>query len=77
MSGVEGIVRDMILVYSSTKYFILLASDVVAEGLNFKASFAKMPLKKKRWGGSCKSDSIPAGKISQKDCYPLRHKASI
>lgn len=50
MSGVEGIVRDMILVYSSTKYFILLASDVVAEGLNFKASFAKMPLKKKKVG---------------------------
>lgn len=44
MSGVEGIVRDMILVYSSTKYFILLASGV-AEGLNFKASFAKIPLK--------------------------------
>lgn len=50
MSGVEGIVRDMILVYSSTKYFILLASDVVAEGLNFKGSFAKMPLKKKKGG---------------------------
>lgn len=45
MSGVEGIVRDMILIYSSTKYFILLASSVVAEGLNFKVSFAKMPLK--------------------------------
>lgn len=45
MSGVECIVRDMILVYSSTKYFISLASSVVAEGLNFKASFAKMPLK--------------------------------
>lgn len=45
MSGVEGIVRDMILVYSNTKYFILLASGVVAEGLNFKVSFAKMPLK--------------------------------
>lgn len=45
MSGVEGIVRDMILVYSCTKYFILLASGVVAEGLNFKVSFAKMSLK--------------------------------
>jgi len=45
VSGVEGIVGDTILVYSSTKYFILLARGVVAEGLNFKASFAKMPLK--------------------------------
>lgn len=50
MSGVEGTVRDMFLVYRSTKYFILLASGVAAEGLNFKESFAKITLKKKKVG---------------------------